>query len=536
MSGDWSKGRAGSSNMTRRQLLQRFGMIGGSSLVMGAMGALDLMAAPAGPRPVLQRGRADARVIILGAGMSGLVTGLELAKLGYDYQILEARQRVGGLNWSVKRGHEHTELGPSGERQVCQFDEGQYFNAGPWRIPHTHHGLLGYARELGVRMEQFNDANEVLFTNDAQYGVLANRKVRLRELESDLRGNVGELLAKAVNQGALDQQISTEDKQRLIQFLVGAGYLSSPDELYALNPDARGSADKYDLTTLLRSPLASQVRSLIAGTGGTDPVFQPTGGMMELPEAMARAQSDKIRFGSEVQSVTQNDTGIAVRYRDAQTGAVTEVTGDYCVSCLPMSILKKLQVNLSPAMQAAVNDTDHAVQAKIGLQMRRRFWEEDDNIYGGHLVYVGAETGAAPAGGGGNPIPQFSYPSNDYGSKKGVLLGFYGSARLPGLDGRPLAGAPVAARIEHVLHHASPVHPQIRAEYENAYAVWWERVQYSEGAWASNPGDRLAQLSKADGRIYIGSGAASPDPAWMEGAVESAWRTVEAIHKRAQVV
>src|SRR5690606_689151 len=112
--------------------------IGGSSLVMGAMNAWDLMATPAGPRPEWRGNRADTTVLILGAGISGLVVGYDLGKLGYDYRILEARERVGGLAWSVRQGHEHTELGDGGERQVCRFDAGQYFNAGPWRIPHEH--------------------------------------------------------------------------------------------------------------------------------------------------------------------------------------------------------------------------------------------------------------------------------------------------------------------------------------------------------------------------------------------------------------
>ena len=114
--------------MTRRQVLERFGAIGGSSLVMGAMNTWGLMGATAGPRPVLGGRAPGTRVIVLGAGLSGLTVGYELGKLGYDYRILEARDWVGGLTWTVRRGSEHTEIG--GERQVCDFDEGQYFNAG----------------------------------------------------------------------------------------------------------------------------------------------------------------------------------------------------------------------------------------------------------------------------------------------------------------------------------------------------------------------------------------------------------------------
>ena len=203
----------GTPFLTRRQLLQRMGMVGGSSLALGAMNAWDLMAAPIAPRPDWQRSQQGTRVIILGAGVSGLALGYELGKLGYDYQILEARDRVGGLSWSVTRGMEHTELGPGGERQVCEFDDGQYINAGPWRIPNDHHGMLGYCKELGVRLERFVNDDTVMYAEDPALGPLAGRKLHLRELKSDLWGNTAELLAKALDQGSLDRGLSEEDKE-----------------------------------------------------------------------------------------------------------------------------------------------------------------------------------------------------------------------------------------------------------------------------------------------------------------------------------
>jgi monoamine oxidase len=544
MSSNRSGFSAGGSSMTRRQLLQRFGLVGGSSLVMGAMNAWDLLAEPAGPRPILRGNHADTRVIILGAGMSGLVAGYELGKLGYDCRILEARDRVGGLNWTVKRGTEHTEIGPGGEHQVCRFDEGQYLNAGPWRIPHGHEGVIGYCRELGVRLEQYIDDNLVLFSQDPALGDLANRKIYLREVRSDLWGHTAELLAKVVDQGALDSTLGAEDKDRLVRFLVQAGYLSDPDMVYRPDARLRGSEERYDLSTLLRSPFVSQVRSLTAGTGGPDPVFQATGGMAQISAAFERELGEMITRNAAVEVIRQTEDGVRVVYEDTASGARQEVSGDYVICCLPMSIVKELDINLSPEMRDAVVNSSHSSQAKIGLQMKRRFWEEDDGIYGGHLVYSpyspdapaidGAGGGGAGAGGAGNPLPQFSYPSNDYASWKGVLLGFFGNSNIPGLNGEPLVDASVEERIEYVLTHATAVHPQIRQEYENAYAVMWDRIEYSRGAWASNPGPRLEQLSRADGRIYFGSAAVSTATAWLEGAITSAWRTVEALHQRVE--
>ena len=105
-------------------------------------------------------------MLVLGAGLSGLVTGYELGKLGYDYQVLEARDRVGGLSWTVRKGSEHTEIG--GEKQVCTFDEGQYINVGPWRIPHSHTGVLGYCKELGVPMQVFLNESDASYFYDGR--------------------------------------------------------------------------------------------------------------------------------------------------------------------------------------------------------------------------------------------------------------------------------------------------------------------------------------------------------------------------------
>ena len=137
--------------LTRRRFLGQLGVVGGSSLVMTAMTSWDLMAGQAGTRPALSGRPPRSSVLILGAGISGLALGYELSRLGYDFRILEARDRVGGLNWTVRRGSEHTEM--NGERQVCTFDEGQWVNVGAWRIPYTHTGVLNYCKELRRRAQ-----------------------------------------------------------------------------------------------------------------------------------------------------------------------------------------------------------------------------------------------------------------------------------------------------------------------------------------------------------------------------------------------
>jgi monoamine oxidase len=234
-----------------------------------------------------------------------------------------------------------------------------------------------------------------------------------------------------------------------------------------------------------------------------------------------------------------------------------QMSADYCVSCLPLTILQRLDVNISPETMAAVKATNYSPSAKIGLQMKRRFWEEDDKIFGGHLY-------------SNLPIGDLAYPSWGYWGNKGVVLGFYGSGQI-----EDLVKKPVKDRIEHVLTHASKVHPQIRTEFETAYCTFWEKTPYSLGAFASGGGgnaaggegrgngargganadgerrgngergarsegpgsglsnaERLERLGKPDNRIYIGCGAVSGNGGWQEGAVTAAWKQVKALHER----
>jgi monoamine oxidase len=165
-----------------------------------------------------------------------------------------------------------------------------------------------------------------------------------------------------------------------------------------------------------------------------------------------------------------------------------------------------------------VRAATYSDSAKMGLAMKRRFWEEDDQIFGGHLY-------------SNLPLGEFSYPSHDYFSRKGVLLGLYMHQNVAGL-----ATQPIKARVEHVLTHASKVHPQIRQEFESAYGVWWRRVKYSQGGFATGAAAaRRQQLSQVDNRIIIGCAATAPtsEPDWQEGAVSAGWQALTSLHKRA---
>src|SRR5262249_43495760 len=160
-------------------LLERIAATGGAAMAHEAMTALGLLAAPPAQERFELRGQVPGtRVVILGAGLAGLTAAYELGKLGYACQVLEARARPGGRVFTVRRGTVSEE---PGSPQVCQFDEGLYYNPGAMRIPHHHRVVHEYCRELGVAVEPFINHCDSTYLYQQKAEGLAGRRVRTRE-------------------------------------------------------------------------------------------------------------------------------------------------------------------------------------------------------------------------------------------------------------------------------------------------------------------------------------------------------------------
>ena len=92
-------------SLTRRALLERLGLAGGVSAVylgMEAMGLLNAPPAAAEPFALPPAPGRKRSVVVLGAGIAGLVAAYELRRSGWDVTVLEARDRI-GLDQVVSR-------------------------------------------------------------------------------------------------------------------------------------------------------------------------------------------------------------------------------------------------------------------------------------------------------------------------------------------------------------------------------------------------------------------------------------------------
>lgn len=523
--------------ISRRKFLQSMAALGGSTAAWAVLDSWGLARPARQERPPLDGQVNGVRLLVLGAGVGGMAVAYELGKLGYDIQILEARNRPGGHNWTVRRGAELTEFG--GEQQVCEFDEGLYFNPGPWRIPHHHDAVLHYCKALNVPMEVFmnyQEANYVFVEGD--FGPLSGRPVRYRELDVNMRGYTAELLAKFAQEQQLDENLTGENVEQLLAYLKNEGLLnddyrftSSYRAGYVTPPGAGMQPgepkEAIAFTDLL--PYAAEIHQAqgyylasAASYSQQMTMLQPVGGMDQIAYAFANAiGEDKFIYQAEVQEIRQDENGVRVVYQDLPSGETREVTGDYCMCNIPLSILPNIPADFSPEMAEAIRSIPYEPAGKIGLQFNRRFWEEDERIFGGVT-----RTNVPTIGG-------IAYPSYGYLSQKGILQGYYNF----GAEAVQVSNMSMQERIEHALTYGSKIHPPYRDHFETGFSVAWHRVPYSLGGWIAYTARTREQyyprLLEPDGRVYLVGEHLSYLGGWQEGAVRAAWLQMEKLHQQA---
>ncbi|MFH5923179.1 NAD(P)/FAD-dependent oxidoreductase [Roseomonas xinghualingensis] len=519
---------------SRRALLARIGAVAGGAAMYQVMSALGVAAESAYASPIkLEGDPRGATVVILGAGLAGMVAAMELRKAGYRVQVLEYSDRPGGRCWSLRGGDRYTELG--GETQTVSFDQDLYFNPGPWRIPYNHHAVLDYCKRLGVALEPFVQVNyNTLLHGRNAFG---GRPQRYREINADYQGGIAELLAKATRQGKLDEMVSGQDQEILLESLRAWGALNA-DMTYAkslLTSDRRGFARDPggglaarpvpSEPVALKDVLSSRLWSfLVAGSlyEFQTTMFQPVGGMDMIAKAMAREVDGLIRYNAKVTAIRQDDRGVMVTVQDAQRGDAPQeqVRADWCVCTIPLSVLSQIEMNVGGPMAAAIAAVPYAASAKVGLQFKRRFWEQDEHIYGG-ISYTDL------------PIRMISYPSASYGAAgKGVLLGAY----TFGPYAYEFTALPAAERVRRAVEWGATLHPQYRDEFDGGVSVGWHRVPGAlgcNGMWTdAKRAEHYDNLCALDGRIVLAGEHASYIPAWQEGTILSSLNAISRLHHR----
>jgi monoamine oxidase len=260
-------------------------------------------------------------------------------------------------------------------------------------------------------------------------------------------------------------------------------------------------------------------------------MFQPAGGMDHIVKALARKAQEAgatVMTGAVV-------NGIAVRPGGSPAVAVQHSQGTsrarYCLSSIPVHMLAQLSLTgFSPAFLEAIRAVDFEKTCKVGWQANQRFWEgrlpnaDTEGIYGG-ISWTA------------HNITQFWYPSNDYFTANGTLVGAYNY----GVDAEKLGAEMPAGRLALARQGGTEIHPELSDHTlvpdDKGITIAWHKVPYQLGGWAAwdpaNPAHLRAykQILQPEGidAFLVTGDQASPLPGWQEGAMMSAHYVIQKI-------
>ena len=408
--------RPGASRIVSRR---NFLLQGGGGLVALSLGSTGCSDTGTGPSDSVDRDVEEVDrdvveqvdVIVVGAGLSGLVAAYELVRAGYNVKILEARNEAGGRARTLRE----------------PFDDGLIAEAGPARIPPDHDRTLGYIDHFGIETSPF-------YPQEGEYLIVPEQEDPFRETpDSFLRGR----------------------------------------------------------DTWVKIPEGTDV----------------------LPVAFAEALGDRVRYGSPVTRVVQEDSRVLATYG---TGASTEeLKGSYLICTVPLPVIDKIafEPTLSEEKQAAFEATPYEDVTRVYVQYAGRSWE--GHGLNGWGLYLGVSS-----------FEEFWHPTWNQEGPRGLLMSYMFGDRA-----RTVAAMEPGTIVPEFIDRFDGFFPGSSELAEHGTYFSWEHQPWIGAAYThyDPPFAEHPELASPEGRIHFAGEHASGERGWMQGAFQSGLRAASEI-------
>jgi len=463
------------------------------------LGALPVAAALPG---VLGSGQARAqnrsKVLILGAGLSGLNAALLLEEQGADVLVLEGRQRVGGRVLSQRGvpGNPETGAETVGAGYARVIDACKRFNV----------GLIDL-----TPVQPFNNNRELVL--DGQLITPADwPKHPLNPFPEGARTSMPWSYLSPVigknnplkNADAWVDPANAKYDVSLHQWLTSLGVSDEIIELcWNTYPSHGNTADDVSASMVMFNATFIRIQMQLSGkTFG----YAAVGGNQSIPEAMANGLKTPVRLGCDVVAIRSNDSGAEVHCADG-----TAFKADYVISSLPMPVLRRIHIDplVKGPHGAAINTLASQSVNRLHLIVKKPFWEND-----------GRNPAIFSNGLGGMVVAERNPKSpKDINSLSILIRGRYAMW----MDTLQHDDA-----VATILDGFYKIRPAAKGNVEpRAYHSWYQD-QFSAGDWAVwAPGQVSAfagAVSKPHGRIHFCGEHTAVSDRGMEGAMESGER------------
>jgi monoamine oxidase len=482
-----------------RRVLERREFLRQSAFGIAALATSRLQMGLVSAAP-LGRAVKPKKILIAGAGLAGLVAGLELVRAGHEVTILEASMRPGGRVWTLRE----------------QFSDGMYAEAGAGRIPEHHDLTLKYVHEFGLTLEPFypDKGSTVTVLRGQRYVIPAGQELDLSRVPFDLTAEERKLGVEKLLQRFVDPLLAE----------IG----------YAAEERWRRGGTKFDELTwpeLLLKNGASKgyVNFLIAQTGwewdsaldffrddeghrGAKHLTKIRGGNDLLPGAFADELEKQIRYGSEITRIEQDGTG--VHAVTSGPGGSKTYSADFLICTIPFSVLRRMEIKpqLPADKREIVEKIYYDPVVRTYAQVRERFWEREGlNGFG--------ET---------DEPTEVWQPTFAQAGPRGIVHTY-----LEGEAAVAAAGKSDEARTAQGMNILERAFPGIRKETEHAFSFCWADQPWERGAYVSfHPGEITRwreAISRPEGKLHFAGEHTSPWTGWMQGAIYSGLRAAREV-------
>jgi monoamine oxidase len=472
---------------------------------------LALLAAPvigtrvwSSPARALSSEARKKRIVIVGAGLAGLVAGYELTKSGQDVTILEAQLRPGGRVQTIRE----------------PFSDALYAEAGAARIPDNHELTLRYIKHFGLTLVPFypKQKDRVFLLGGKRIRVPAGADLDLsqvplvmtpEERRLGMSGLAKKYMGEAIGQIGdptapdwLNGPAKAYDNLNMAEYLKKQGASEGAIRLLEL-PVATPEDDPASLLWDLReSRYESHETTRYKIDGGND----------LLPKAFAAKLAPIIRYGCPVVRIEQDSTKI--RATVAQAGTHHTFEADRLICTVPFPVLRKVEIspNLSDTKRKAIDELAYDTITRVVLQCRTRYWEKDG--YNGFGV---------------SDLPQeIWHASFDQPGTRGLLISYMYFAL-----GQRVGALSEEDRLAFVAREMNKLHPGLVDNLEGHFSKVWAADPWAGGAAAiPAPGQMrtlCAGIENPEGRVHFAGEHTSHWTGWMQGALESGLRAAREV-------